>query len=132
MGLINGKQGNFSLMKKTLKTGCQQPLRCSINKVQPAFDHLRRNPLSLLIIHAGIYKSRLDANLLQCVNLILHQRYERRNHNTHAWTNQSRNLKTQRLTASSGHKGKDITPLKQVLNYLTLMWPELSIAKKGV
>jgi hypothetical protein len=70
--------------------------------------------------------------LFQCLDLILHQRDQRRHDNRRAFTQQRRNLIAQRLAAARGHQYQAIAPGNYVVDDGFLFTAELGMAEDAV
>src|SRR6266542_5851766 len=67
-------------------------------------------------IQSGIQKRRSNPACLQCIDLVFHQRNERRDYNRQTLAHQSWQLKTKRLSAAGWHQREHIAPGKRIVN----------------
>jgi hypothetical protein len=85
--------------------------------------------------HAAVDDSGGDAQLLQVIGLILHQRNERRYDESQSGKREGRQLEAKGLSTSGWHHRQDIVPLKNEIDDLLLGGPEVikaeSLAKKS-
>lgn len=81
MRFINGKQryavAGGDLLQHGEKAAHEQSFRGYIKNIQLALVYLTHHAARRLGIEAGVEKRSLDAKLLQCLDLILHQRDQR-------------------------------------------------------
>jgi hypothetical protein len=80
---------------------------------------------ALLRVRNGwIQTRRLDLRLGKMLELILHERDERRDDDNCPVQKHRRQLVAQRLAATGGQESQGITPSQHVLDELALSWPE--------
>src|SRR5690606_13082588 len=77
----------------------------------------------------GVQERRLDAQLEQRIDLVLHKRNKRRNDNARTTTQQRRYLITQGLSAPRGHQNQRIAPTLDMLDDVLLVASERVIAE---
>ena len=100
-----------------------------VEKIESARREL---PLDLILraaILRRVEKSGFDAEIVQCVDLILHQRDERRNDDAGAPPDESRDLVAQRFAAAGRHQSQAIAAVEDGGNDIALQRPETLVAE---
>jgi hypothetical protein len=62
------------------------------------------------------------------LDLVVHERNQRRNHNDGAFKNESRNLEGQRLASTGRHDCQSVQPVYRTLDHRRLAWSKLVIS----
>ncbi len=132
MRFIDGKQGDIQALEQCLGARLGQPFRGDIEQIQlpglqPPFDFA-----CFLGRHAGIQKGRFDAQLVQGVHLVLHQRDQRRYDDADAWLEQRRYLVAQGFAATGRHQHQCIMAVQQMADDFLLLPAELIIAENSL
>ena len=83
-------------------------------------------------VERRIDEGRTHSGLQKRVDLVLHQRDQRRNDDPHPRTQQGRNLVAQRLAAAGGHQHQRIAAVRHVLDDLLLLPAEGGIAENAL
>ena len=89
----------------------------------------------LVPTHAGIDRRRMNASFLQVLHLVFHECNERCDHQTQSLPrilvchDKSRNLKTDTLATSCGHKSQGVAAGKYGLNDLRLKRAEIIVSE---
>ena len=111
VSFVDGKQGNLCLVQQRQGTRLYQPFRGDVQHVQLALEQgVFQGPL-LLHVQGGIEKAGFDAQCLERIHLVLHQRDQRADHHPDAGAHQCRNLVAQGFAAASGHQHQSIVAL---------------------
>ena len=120
MRLINCEKVDLPLFQILQKPGEHQALRGNIE--EPKFPGMQsaQSFASLASGKCRIQESRSHATGLQRINLILHQRNQRRDDNGEPGPDQGWELETERFTATRWKQGKDIPPGQRIINNLLL------------
>ena len=106
------------------KSRRQQPLRRDEYKMMPAAGELALDVTNLHLIHPAMKRRRRIAGQAQRIDLILHQRDERRDHDVGASSHRRRHLVAERLPAPGRHHDQRIAPVESGLNGLELQRPQ--------
>ena len=129
MCFIDRDLGNVPVERALQKRFKHQPLRrdvqhAVVSAMQPAPACNR-----FLSLQRGIQKRCRNPAGLQRIDLIFHQRNQRRHDNRKPIAHQSGQLKTERLAATGRHQHKHIPPGERIANDLLLQRPELVVAE---
>jgi len=130
--LVDCEQRDFSTFQQAQEAPCQQPFRRDVEQIQFARQQL---PLDLALIlgaQAGIEVGGGDASLAQCVDLILHQRDQRRHHDAGTLSLQRGDLIAQRLAAAGRHQHQRITAFAYTLDDRLLLAAETGITENAL
>jgi hypothetical protein len=130
--LVNREQRHLGAFQQIEKAPGEQPLRRHVKQVQLTCQQLSLHLALLIRRNAGVEKCRGHARLAQRVDLILHQRNQRRHHNARALPHQRRNLITQRLAAAGWHQHQRITTLDHMVNDGLLLAAEIRVTENSL
>ena len=98
-------------------------------QVQIACDTAKGAVARLAGVEGGVQECGAHAQLAQRVDLVLHQRDQRRDDDADAIAQQRRNLVAQRLAAAGGHQHQRVAAAHHVLDHLGLMPAKRGIAE---
>ena len=88
----------------------QQPLRCDIEQVETSGHQLAAEGGGLLGARRGVPERRRHTEQVQRLDLVVHERDERRHHDADTGTHQRRQLIAQRLAATGRHEHDGVGP----------------------
>ena len=114
--LVDGEQRHLGAFEQIEEARRQQPLRRHVEQVQRAGEQLLLDLALRVGGQAGVEVGRCHARLAQGVDLILHQRDQRRYHDRRALPQQGGNLIAQRLAAAGGHQHQRVATLPQMFD----------------
>src|SRR5690606_12021738 len=103
--------------------------RCKVEQLQLIIANSLFDPSGLIARGMAIERSGRNAKLIQLEDLILHQRDERRDHNSQALKGERRKLVTKGFARARCHHYRNIAPRQNTLNDLLLILAELLKAK---
>ena len=106
-----------------------EALRRHVEQVEPPAAQVAQHLGRLLGRERGVQHRRRNAVRAQRVDLVFHERDERRDHDGRAVTMQRRHLIAERLAATGGHQYERAAPVDDVLDDLALVGPELVVAE---
>lgn len=121
MRLVDGEQRDAAAFQQGQEARVQQALRGDVKQVQIARQQGAFDPLCVLRVQRGIEEFGAHAELAQRLDLVLHQRDQRRDHNADAVAQQRRHLIAQRLAATGGHQHQGIVTRSDVFDN-GLLW----------
>ena len=124
MSLVDREAGNFQARGKIEKSRRQQPLRRDEYKMMPAAGDLALDVTQLHLIHPAMERRRRIARQAQRIDLVLHQRDQRRDHDVGASRDRGRHLVAERLAAPGRHHDQRVAPLESGLDSLRLQRPQ--------
>eukprot|EP01034_Spumella_vulgaris_P002157 gene2156-2809_t len=107
----------------------QQALGGDIDEVDAAIEHLLFDGLRLAPVERRVQAGGLDAELGQGVDLVLHQRNQRRNDDGAAGAEQGGDLVAEALAAAGRQHGDDVAAGQHLLDDAGLQAAELGMAK---
>jgi hypothetical protein len=129
VGFIYREQRQRHLMQQFQHTRLYQALRRYVQQLDlPAPQTLLYGPL-LIGAEAGIQIGSGNAQLCQGIDLILHERDQRRNHHRQALAGQGRDLVTQGFATPSRHQHQRIRSFAKALNDRFLLTAKGGVAK---
>jgi hypothetical protein len=124
MGLVDDDEVDRLARERLEKLAAREPLRRGENEIAVlAFDGFER----LLLLARGdgaVEICGFDADVVELVRLVLHQRDERRHDDRHPVEVQPRQLVTQRFTAAGRHYRQHVLAAHHVLDDLALSRPQ--------
>ena len=103
MRLVDRKAGNVKARGKIEKSRRQEALRRDEYKMMPPGGDLALEVANLHLIHAAMQRRRRIPRQTQRIDLILHQRDQRRDHDVGASSDRGRHLVAERLAATRRH-----------------------------
>ncbi len=106
-----------------------EPLGRHVEQVELAAVQAREHAPRRGGVERRVVEGGPHARCQQGVDLVLHERDERRDDDAHARPDDGRNLVTQRLAAAGRHEHEGVAAGEQVLHDLALMGPELAKAE---
>jgi len=124
MGLVDGEQRDVDIADALQEGLTQQPLGTDIEQIEFIGMQPRQHLTGLLRFQRRIVEGGGHTVGAQRIDLVLHQRDQRRDHNADAAPMQRRNLVAQRLASAGGHQHKGIAPFQQAFDDLLLMGTE--------
>ena len=127
MCFIDGQLRDVPVKRAFQKRLQHQSLRRDVE--HPVLAPMQPAParLCLVPVQGGIQVGRRDPAGLQRIDLIFHERNERRNYNGQPLAHQRRQLKTKRLAAAGRHQYKHVVSGERIADDLPLQWPELVV-----
>ena len=125
MGLVNGYQPYRHAVEQSASALELESLRCKVKEVKFTATTGDHNVLPVRRVQRAGKVCSADPELPGSRNLILHQRNQRRDHNSHTWTQQGRKLITKGFTTTGGHDKKGIAPVYHMLDDCFLRWAKL-------
>ena len=114
--LVNRKQRDLTAFEQVQRSALGEPLGSDVEEVQLALYKCALHIGCGGRIEGGIEKAGPHPQLAHGVNLILHQRNQRGDHNTAAGPDQCRDLIAQRFSAARGHQYECVISLDDRLN----------------
>jgi len=127
--LVDREQRDLRTFEQREEAFGEQPFRRDIQQVEFArFErllHLARRAR----IQRRVEEGRVDAGQLQRIDLVLHQRDQRRHHHAGTGAHDRRDLVAQRLAAAGGHQHQRVATVDQVADDLLLVAAEFPIAE---
>jgi hypothetical protein len=130
VSLIDGEDGEICALQQGECALLYQPLRRNIEDIKLA---VRQRSLDLLHFapgQRGIEECGADADFLQRIHLILHERNQRRDDDTCAVTDERGDLIAERLAAARWHQREHVAPLQQGADDGFLMQTERLVAER--
>ncbi|MCY1237989.1 hypothetical protein D9M72_507070 [compost metagenome] len=106
MGLVDGEKRNAGIADEVGETVGDDALGRHIKQIERTVGNLPSHRDRLFARQRRIERCRIDAELLQRLDLIAHQGDQRRNDDAEAGTAECRDLEAERL-ASTGRKQND-------------------------
>jgi hypothetical protein len=88
-------------------------------------DHL----IALIVRQAGVKSRHRDVPFLETLDLILHERDERRDDHRQTREQRRRQLIAQRFPLPGRHHGQHVAPFHDSADHLFLAWPEAGKAE---
>ncbi len=132
VGLVDGEQGDVRILEQVQAALRHQPFRRHVHQVDLAGAHQALDAVRFLVGLGRVEEGGAHAHLGQCVDLVLHQRDQRRDHHAHAVADQRRDLVAQRLAAAGGHQYQRVAARAHVFHNLGLLAAEGRIAENGL
>ncbi len=112
VGFVDGKEGDRAgageSVEEAQEAPGQQPFRRHVEQVELATEQPRLSLRSAGGIERGVEIGGAHAGLEQCVDLVLHQRDQRRDDDAAALAQQRRNLVAERLAAAGRHQHQGV------------------------
>jgi hypothetical protein len=133
MRLVDGEQGQFAGFVEGVdhrqRAVDEQAFRGDVHEVDLAGEHLLLDGLRLAPVERRIEAGGLDAKLGQGIDLVLHERDERRDDNGAARSEQGGNLVAQTLAAAGRHEDECVAAVADVVDDFGLGAAEGGIAE---
>ena len=129
MRLIDGEQRDLRAFQQGQEACRQQTFGCDVEQVEFAIEQLPLDLRGLAGIEAGVEEGRTHAELAQRIDLVLHQRDQRRDHDAGAVAQQRRQLIAQRFAAAGRHQHQRIAAGDHLLDDLPLFAAEAVVAE---
>ena len=104
MRFVDGEQRDARAFEQIEQARREQAFGRDVEQVELAGHELAFDAQRGLGIERGIEAGRAHAGLCEGVDLVLHQRDQRRDHDAGAFAQQGRQLVAQRLAAAGGHQ----------------------------
>ena len=104
---VDGEQRNFYAVERTAKSLVEETFRCDVQHFGSTTADLIHCAAVFVPRQAGVQTHRCDAFGLQLVNLIFHQRDQRRNNNRQAVEHQRWQLVAKRFSTAGWKYGQD-------------------------
>ncbi len=129
MSFVHCEHRNFCLLRKLHKLVSLQPFGRNIDDLIPSGTRQTQRFGNLRFAERTVDIGGMNAGLIQCLYLILHQRDQRRDHQCNTRHKKGRHLITDRFTRTRRHDPQHILSLQNAVNQYLLPFPELLIAK---
>ena len=129
MRLVDGEERRTRLRQKIEAARRHQPLGRDVDEIEIAGAHRPLDVRRFAGIEARIEIGRAHADLAQRIDLVLHQRDQRRDHDAEARPQQRRDLIAQRLAAAGRHQHQRIAARRHMRDDLGLLAAEFGIAE---
>ena len=129
MRLVDGQQAHLEPAQEALERLGVQRFGRDVEELQPPARGLGADGLFLLLGQRRVVEGRRDPELLERIDLVLHQRDERRYDECHALEAQRRHLVAKRLAATGRHEDQAGLAGEDVLDDLGLPPAEGRIAE---
>jgi hypothetical protein len=130
--LVDGEERDPAVLQQCEAALGQEPLRRHVNEVELAFLHTALDGRGLGAAQCGIEKRGAHPQLGQRVDLVLHQRDQRRDHDADAVAEHRRDLVAQRLAPSGWHQHQRIAAARKLLDRFGLVPAERGVAEHVV
>ena len=130
--LVDGEQRDLPAAEQRERGRHPQPLRRQVEQVDLAGEERRLGRPALVRGLRGVEEPGADAERAQGVDLVLHQRDQRRDDHTDAVADQRGDLVAQRLAAAGRHQHERVTAAADVLDDLRLVAPEGVVTEDAV
>jgi hypothetical protein len=127
--LVHREQGDARAAQLVQKALVVEALRRHVQQLERPRPQPPLHLDGLVAGQGAVQPRRRDPPPLQVVDLVLHQRDERRHDHGHAVQQQRGKLVAQRLAAAGGEHGQRAAPLQQAVDDLPLARPELAQAE---
>ena len=118
--VINGDESDLELLKKLQRARHQETLRRDVEQLNLAGVQPACHVLALNFLQGGIEKRRIHTELLQCHDLVLHERNQGRDDDPHSRAHHGRQLITERFTSTCRKNDKRIPSIQHTLHRLFL------------
>ncbi|OPZ09086.1 MAG: hypothetical protein BWZ08_00699 [candidate division BRC1 bacterium ADurb.BinA292] len=128
VGFVDGEERDARLAQRVEEAIEQQPLRRDVEDLEPRLAHGGEDGAALIERHRAVEAGRRHAAADQRVDLVLHQRDQRRDDDRHPLHRQRGGLVADRLAAAGGKDDERIAPRQDRLHRLALMRPEAGVA----
>ena len=130
--LVDREQRDLGAFELIEEARGQQPFRRHVKQVQLAGQQPSLDLALRIGSEAGIEICRRHARFAQGIDLVLHQRDQRRHHDRRALAQQRGNLVTQRLAAAGRHQYECIAAFAQVIDDGLLLAAETGVAENAL
>ena len=127
--LIHRNHGNVRIICKVQKARSVEPLRCHINNFVFSLRCIGKCRAYLIFCQGTVDVGRVYACLIQCLDLIRHERNQRGDHKRNSLEHQRRDLITQRFSRTCRHDAKDILSLQDSGHQFLLAGPQAVVSK---
>ena len=114
--LVHGDEGDLQLLRERGKGAAVQPLGRYVQQAELAPAQTGQDLPPLLRVKAAVEIGGGDAVLAQSLDLILHERDERRDYKRQARQQQGWQLVAQRLSTAGGHYAEAVPPGEYVVD----------------
>jgi hypothetical protein len=132
MRLVDREQGQLAVVEHVEQPVGQQPLGRDIQQVELARPHRPGDVARFAGRQGRVQRRGADAELAQRLDLVLHQRDQRRHHDAEARPHQRRHLVAQRLAAAGRHQHQRVAAGNHLGHDLGLLAAEGGIAEDVV
>ena len=129
MGLVDGKERDLDARKHIGKAGGRHPFRRHIEQVEFAIAQLPAHLGGFLRRQRRIERSGRHARLFQRLDLVAHQRNQRRHHDTNARPTDGRDLEAHGLAGAGGKQHDRVAAADQVIDDIGLLAAKAAMAK---
>ena len=130
--LVDGEQRDRAAVEQPQRGFGPQPLRRQVEQVELAVHERVLDPAPLVGVLRRVEESRPHAEHGQRVDLILHERDQRRDDHAGALAHQRRDLVAQRLAAAGRHQRDRVPAGADVLDDLLLLPAERAVPEHAV
>ena len=129
MGLVDGQQVNFHAGKQVEQARGQERLGGHVEQAHRAIPHPGHVLLVFVRLERAVQEQGRDAGGAQLLDLVLHQRDERRDNHGQTVEQQRRDLVAQRFAAAGGHDRQRVAAGQDVLDHFALQRAEGVVAE---
>jgi hypothetical protein len=130
--LVDREQRDLALGQQPHRGLDPQPLGREVEQVELARQERGLHPLPLAEVLRRVEEPRAHAQRGERVDLVLHQRDQRRDDHPDPWPDEGGDLVAQRLAAAGGHEHERIAARDDVLDDLLLTGPERVVTEHPV
>ena len=124
MRLVDRKAGDLQARRQLEKSRRQQPLRRDEYKMMPPAGDLALDVADFHLIHAAMKRRRRITRQPQRIDLVFHQRDQRRDDDVGASGDRRRHLVAERLAAPGRHHDQRVAAVEPRLDRLELQRPQ--------
>ena len=132
MRLVDGEQGDLRGLEQVQAALRHQALGRHVDEVDLARAHQALDAARFFVGLRGIEEGGAHAHFGQRIDLVLHQRDQRRDDDADAIAQQRRDLVAQRLAAAGGHQHQRVAAMADVVDDVGLLAAEGRIAENGL
>ena len=120
MRLIDYNETYIHLLQVASEKLGPETFRRHIKELEISICSIIESQIDLPAPHTGIYTQRLDTSVIEILDLVLHQGYERSDDYGYSLLHHRRHLETDRLASSCRENGKHIPTLQCSADYILL------------
>jgi len=124
--LVDGEQRDRGRVEEALRNG--QALRCEVEHVELAREQPALDVAALVERLGGVEEGRAHAQLLERIDLVVHERDERADDDAGALAHERRDLVAEALAAAGGHEHDRVAAGDELIDDLGLLAAEGVVA----
>ena len=129
MRFVDREDCNVAALEEAKRALLHETFRRNIEKIEPASRELTLDLVLRRAILCRVEKRRLDAEIAQRIDLILHQRDQRRDDDAGARPDKSGDLIAQRFAAAGRHQRQTIAAAQEGRDDIALQRPKAFVPK---